>query len=319
MPASNSLKAADKQKITKKITTELKKHYKGSPPKQDRSVFETLLFSALLEDTNYAQAEAAYSRMLDQFFDLNEIRVSSVREIEEALGEIHDANWKALRIREVLQFVFEKYYAFDLEVFRRKTQDAALKELMSIPHLSTFMRDYTIQHAPSAHVLPVDYSMGRGLKWCGLARVKDTEEQAADAIKAGVKKSDGQQFCYLLKCVSTDEKLQPGFDEFAEFSEANPMDAAKRLAELIKKPVKKKKPVTKKKTTKVSKKKPVKKKTTSRTKTTKKSSSKKPVKKTVKKKKPVKKKAVKKKAAPKKRPQKKTTPKKKTTKKKTKK
>ncbi len=288
MPASNSLKAADKQKITKKLITELKKHYKGSPPKQDRSVFETLLFSACLEDSNYQEAEAAYSRMLEKFFDLNEIRVSSVLEIEEALGDIHDANWKALRVREVLQFVFEKYYAFDVEVMRRKTQDAANKELMSIPHLSTFMRDYTIQNALSAHVLPVDHFMGRTLKWLALAQKKDTDEQAADAIKAGIKKSDGQQFCYLLKSVSSDEKLQPGFEEFEQFEDADPMEAAKRLAELIKNPVKKKKVVTKK-TTKVSKKKPAKKKTTSRSKTAQ-ATTKTAKKKTVKKKKPVKKK-----------------------------
>lgn len=288
MPASNSLKAADKQKITKKIVTELKKRYKGSVPKQNRSIFETLLFSACLEDSTYEQAEAAYSRMLESFFDLNEIRVSSVAEIEQSLGEINDADWKALRVREVLQYVFETYYAFDLETLKRKTQDAANKELMSINHLSTFMRDYTVQHGLGAHVLPVDETMAKALKWMCLAEIGETAEQAADAIKAGLKKSDGPLFCYLLKCAATDPVLQPGFDEYEDASEEDPLNAHKRLAELIKKPVKKKAP--KKAAAKVSKKKPAKK-TSSRTKAVKKKTTTK--KKTVKKKVAVKKKATK--------------------------
>lgn len=279
MPASNSLKAAEKQKITKKIVTELKKHYKGSPPKQSLSIFETLLFSACLEDVDYATAEAAYNRMLEKFFDLNEIRVSSVQEIEQALRDIHDANWKALRVREVLQFVFEKYYAFDLEVLKRKTQDAANKELMTIPHLSTFMRDYTVQHGLGAHVLPIDGTMARVLKWMNLSQIGETEEQAADSIKSGLKKSEGPLFCYLLKCVATDPKLEAGFEEFDQFENEDPLNAAKRLAELIKNPVKKKK-VVKKVPTKVSKKKPAQKPETA-TKTTNKNTETKSVKKKV--------------------------------------
>lgn len=285
MPASNALKAADKQKIAKKLVTELKKHYKGSPPKQDRSVFETLLFSAFLEDASYEEAEAAYAQMLDSFFDLNEIRVSSVLEIQQALGEIHDANWKALRVREVLQYIFETYFAFDFEVLKRKTQDSAIKELMSIPHLSTFMRDYTIQNALSAHVLPVDEKMARVLKWLGLAQAAETEEQAADSIKAGFKKAEGPQFCHLLKCVSVDAALQPAFEDYSSVEDVDPADAPKRLAELIKNPVKAKAP--KKETTKVSKKKPGKKTAARSTATEKKESSKKST--SVKKKKPAKK------------------------------
>ncbi|QDT34024.1 hypothetical protein [Thalassoglobus polymorphus] len=294
MPASNSLKAAEKQKICKKLVTELKKHYKGSPPKQERSVFETLLFSACLEDSSYEQAEAAYARLLDGFFDLNEIRVSSVLEIEEVLGDINDANWKALRIREVLQYVFETYYAFDIEVLKRKTQEAANKELMSISHLSTFMRDYTVQNALGAHVLPIDETMAQVLKWLALAAPVDTEEQAADAIKAGLKKTEGQQFCYLLKCAATDPKLQPGFELYKEIDEQiSPLDAGKRLAELIKNPVKKKAP--KKPTTKVSKKKPSKKTSSRSAASEKKTSTKSSAKKVVKKKKPAKKKTTSKK------------------------
>ncbi|MEW4488786.1 hypothetical protein AB1L42_11925 [Thalassoglobus sp. JC818] len=255
MPASKSLKAADKQKILKKLVTEMKKHVKGSIPKHNHSVLETVLYSACVENVSYEAADQAYSNLLDTFFDLNEVRVSSVTEIIEALGDVYEADWKALRVREALQDVFEKNFAFDLEILKRKTQEVANKELSEIPHISPFMRDYTVQHALGAHVLPVDEKMAQLLKWLALVDADATNEEASDAIKAGIKKSDGPQFCFLLKAVSVDPVLQPGLEQYQELDpETDPFACASRLADLYKSPVKPKraKPTSKK----VSRKKP---------------------------------------------------------------
>lgn len=241
MPAK-SLKAADKQNILKKLTTEMKRRYGGSVPKQNRSVFETLLFAICLEDAGQEDAETAYAALLEPFFDLNEIRVSSVAQVEQALGNLHGADWKALRIREALQHIFEKYYAFDLEFLKRKTQEQAVKELAQIPYQTPFVRNYVIQHVLGAHVLPVDLSMLRCLQWLGLADAKMDFETAAEEVKAGLKKAEGPQFCHLLKCVSVDGQLWEHFAEppTAE-DETDPFTSAARLADLIKNPHKKKK------------------------------------------------------------------------------
>ncbi|TWT58599.1 hypothetical protein KOR42_19810 [Thalassoglobus neptunius] len=255
MPASKSLKAADKQKILKKLVTEMKKHVKGSVPKHNHTVLETVLYSACLENVSYEAADQAYSNLLDTFFDLNEVRVSSVAEIVEALGDVHEADWKALRVRETLQDVFEKNFAFDLEILKRKTQEVANKELSEIPHISPFMRDFTVQHALGAHVLPVDDKMTQLLKWLGLVEASATSDQAADAIKAGIKKSEGPQFCFLMKSVSVDPVLQPGLEQYQDLDpETDPFACASRLADLYKNPVKPKR--AKSATKKVSRKKP---------------------------------------------------------------
>lgn len=239
MTATQSLKAADKQKILKKLTTEMKKHVKASPPKQSLSVLETLLYAICLENSTYQAAEDAYAKVLDTFFDLNEIRVSSVTEIEKALGDITDPDWKALRIRETLQHIFEKFYAFDLEILKRKTQDAAIKELEQIPYITPFVRDYILQQALGAHVVPIDRLMCQLLKWLGLTETETDEQQAGDAIKAGTKKADAPQLCFLLKLISADPILQPGLEQYADLPEdTDPFAAASRLGELYKKPVK---------------------------------------------------------------------------------
>jgi len=318
MPTTKSLKAAEKTVILKKLVTELKKRYGGKVPKDERPVLETLLYSACLEDTDHTQAQAAYDRMLNAFFDLNEIRVSSVTEIENSLGELNNADWKAMRLRESLQHTFEKHFAFDLDGLRRKTQDAASKELAEISFQTSFMRTYTIAHSLGAHVLPIDESMRLLLVWLGLADHKATAEKVADDLKSAVKKSDGALICFLLKAAATDEKLRWAFEGGLEDdAEIDPKDAAKRLAALIKnpKPPKKKAPAKKAAASKSSTKKPAGKKTAAKKAPAKKSPAKKAAAKKTTKKKTVKKPAAKK-AATKRSKKKATTAKKKVTRKK---
>lgn len=237
MPAAKSLKASEKQTIVKKLVTEMKKKYGGRLPKENRPVLETLLFSACLEDVSHEDAEAAYERVLSTFFDLNEVRVSSVTEIQDAMGDVEDADWKAMRLRDALQYTFETYFEFDLEQLKRKTLDAALKELEAVTHLTPFMRFYTVQHALGAHVLPIDAKINGMLIWLGLAESDSTPEQSSEDLKSAVKKADGPLLCYLLKCTATDQKLQWAFEDGPdEEEELDPFDAASRLAALIKNP-----------------------------------------------------------------------------------
>ncbi|MCA8999441.1 MAG: hypothetical protein KDA80_20770 [Planctomycetaceae bacterium] len=267
--SAKSLKAADKQSILKKVVAEAKKRYGASLPKQAWPTFETLLFAVLVEDVTHEQAERAYTRMTETFFDLNEIRVSSVTEIEQSLGEIDDASWKAMRVREALQHTFEKHYAYDLEQLRRKTQDQAQKELEEIPHQTPFIRSYTLQQALGSHVLPIDQTMHAVLVWLGFGDADSTPESAADDLKSAVKKADAPLVCHLLKCLATDPELKEHFAEFdPSDEELDPHQAGKRLAELFKNPKKKsktaqssKKTIEAKSSKKVSKKRPTKKKT----------------------------------------------------------
>lgn len=241
MPAGKSLKASEKQTILKKLVIEMKKRYGGSVPKPPSSTLETHLFAACLEDSPYPAAEQAYQRLLDGFFDLNEIRVSSITEIQRALGDLRDADWKAMRLRDALQHTFEKYYAFDLEILKRKTQDVAIKELEEIPNQTSFIRLFTVQQALGAHVLPIDQTMNRVLIWLGLVDPEATPESASEDLKSAVKKSDAPLLCGLLKCVATDPKLSEEFEELPDGEDLpDASTAAARLTSLFKSGVSKK-------------------------------------------------------------------------------
>ncbi len=330
---AKAIKASDKQAIWKKLTTALKKRYKDKEPKVDKPVLETLMYAACLENTTHAAAEKTYDTVLSAFYDLNEIRVSSITELVEAIGETNIPEWRALWVRSALHYVFETHYEFQFEKIKRKTLELAARHLGRIPHQTSFIRLFTLKQTMAAFVIPIDDKMKAAAIWLGFVPPGATNEEASDLMKSAVKKANAAEMSHLLRLLANDPKLQVAFEDAlgAETDEEYDLRAAPaRLASLFRSPPKRKKPVkkkapakkapakkkaakkkvSKKKPAKAAKKKVAKKKTATKKKVVKKKPARK--KKAAPRKKPVKKKAApKKKAAAKKKPAKKKAGKKK--------
>ena len=107
----------------------LKKYYHPVAPDPNRSVLEHLLFACCLENAHYAVAEEAFAALVHTFFDWNEIRVSSVRELSEVMAGLPDPSAAAHRVKRILQNVFEATYAFDLEELRKQNLGPAVERL----------------------------------------------------------------------------------------------------------------------------------------------------------------------------------------------
>jgi endonuclease-3 len=215
MAAAQRTKASDKQGVLKKILAALKKRYKASPPRDDRPVLETLLYSACLENVSYDEADAAYQRLHAVFHDLNEIRVSSISELSRAMEPLPDPDLRAWRIRSTLHFVFEKNFAFEFESLKKKTLDLAIKQLGKINELSAFNRAYVVQTSLGSHVVPIDDAMARACIWLGLADRGSTPEQVSEALKPVVRKPETTQFCNLIRGLATDPKVSREFESVA--------------------------------------------------------------------------------------------------------
>ena len=206
MATAQRTKASDKQGICKKLVSLLKKRYKGSIPKSDRAVLETILYGICLENGSVAQADIAYDRLESEFHDLNEVRVSSIVELETAFRDMRDPEWRALRVRSALQYIFEKNFSFEFEGLRRKTLDLAGKHLARIKQLSHFVRIYTLQQTLGGHVIPLDDCMRDAAVALGLLQTGLTPERASEAMKSAIRKADAPLFCHLLRSFSTDPK-----------------------------------------------------------------------------------------------------------------
>jgi endonuclease-3 len=212
MSATQKTKMVDKLTLGKKLVTLLKKRYPAPSTHEERPVLETLLFAICLEDASVDQADEAYTRLLGAFHDLNELRVSSITELAVVFDGLVSADWRAHRVRNELQYVFEKHFEFAFESLRRKTLELATKQLHKIRDLSSFDRNYTLQTALGTHVVPADQSMTNASIWLGLAAPGETPEQAAETLKSAVRKADVPVFAHYLRCLAVDPRLVKAFE-----------------------------------------------------------------------------------------------------------
>jgi len=235
MVAPQRSKPLDKQELCRKVTNLLKKAYHSSPGKHDQPVLETLLFAACFEETDADSAQATLKRLHELYPDLNEARVSSIGELQHVFPTDEYAPWRALRVKNLLQYSFDLNYAFELEALRRKTAELAGKQLAKIPGVSWFIRGWSLQHSLGSHVLPLDTRMHGVLVWMGFAEPNADPEQTSESLRPYIRKADAPLFCHLLKCLSLDPKRSRVFPPAGKESDcsASPDEGVHRLEVLL--------------------------------------------------------------------------------------
>ena len=212
MVAASRAKASDRAALLKKLFPIIKKHYKVQIPKGGKPVLETMLYAICLEDSTVEEADVSFKKLFTEFPDLNEVRVSTVGEIERAFIGQTASEWRAFRVISVLKFVFDKSYAFEFESLRKKTLDLATKQLAKIKDLSPFVRDYTLHEVTGAHLIPIDPALARLLVWLGLALPNQTQEQMGEMMKGAVRKAEVESFVFTLRGLAADQSLHVAFD-----------------------------------------------------------------------------------------------------------
>ncbi|MFN7802495.1 MAG: hypothetical protein ACK5TO_00670 [Planctomycetaceae bacterium] len=235
MVAPQRTKPIDKQELCRKLTNLLKKAYHSSPAKYDAPVLETLLFAACYEETDAESAQAMLKRLHGLYPDLNEARVSSIGELQQVFPPDEHAPWRAMRIKNLLQYTFDQNYAFELEALRRKTAELAGKQLAKIPGVSWFIRGWSLQHSLGSHVLPLDAQMHGVLAWLGFAEPHADPEQTSESLRPYIRKADAPLFCHLIKCLSLDPKRAKVFPPIGKEADcsASPDEGMHRLEVLL--------------------------------------------------------------------------------------
>jgi hypothetical protein len=105
-----------------KLFKALKAQYKPVVPSTSRPILEQVLLACCLENTPADAAERAFTRLMEAYFDFNEVRVTTVAELAETLHDLPDPAHAALSLRRALQGVFESTYSFSLEHARNSSR-----------------------------------------------------------------------------------------------------------------------------------------------------------------------------------------------------
>jgi len=166
---------------------------------EPRPVLEQFLYALCREGVTRDQADSAYRNLRERFFDWNEVRVSSVRELAEAMQGLPNPEQRAQRLIEFLQEVFETTFSFDLEGLQKKGVKVAAKQLARYQAANDYAVAWVIQQSLGGHAIPVDAPTLRTLRRLGLI---ETEEQDPETLRTSLEhqitKAKGPMFNDLM-------------------------------------------------------------------------------------------------------------------------
>jgi endonuclease-3 len=188
----------NKQRQLNQLFTALKKGH-DAPESEALPVLEQFLYGICREGATRDLADRAFQNLREQFFDWNEVRVSSPREVEEALADLPEAEVRAERLISFLQEVFEKDFSFDLEALRKKGLKEAAKELAKYQAANDYVVAWVVRQSLGGHAIPLDLPTLRAARRLGLIDCDPDDMEAARAsLEHLVPKAKGTLFCDLV-------------------------------------------------------------------------------------------------------------------------
>lgn len=176
----------------------LKKHFQPVKPAAHQTVLEHLLFACCLENSPNEDAEAALTALKEQYFDWNEVRVSTVRELAESLKMLVDPDESAIRVKRSLQSIFESHYAFDLEPLAKENLGKAADQLAKYRGTTHFVVAYVTQAALGGHAIPVNRGLLLAFHVLGVITDEEREQGGIPGLERAVPKSKGQEVGSIL-------------------------------------------------------------------------------------------------------------------------
>lgn len=212
-----------------KIHKVLKKHGKAHVAKGEQPLLETLLMAACLEDAHHDTAESVLVAIRSTFFDWNEVRVSTVKELSEVMEPLPDPAAAATRLKGILQSVFESDYSFDLEALKKQNIGQAVKRLQKLEGATPFVVAYATQVALGGHSIPVDTGTLNALVVLGAINPAEAKSHTVPGMERAIPKSKGQEFGALLHELGADFTTNPFAPALRELLLSIAPDAKERL------------------------------------------------------------------------------------------
>jgi endonuclease-3 len=170
---------------------------------EPRPVLEQFIYGLCRQQATPEQAERAYRQLRERFFDWNEVRVSSVRELEEIFEGMSDPEARAQRVIAFLQEVFETTFSFDLEGLQKKGLKQAAKQLGRYQAADDYVTSWVVQRSLGGHAIPLDPPTLRCVRRLGLIDSgTDDLETIRSSLEHLIPKAKGAQFTDLVSNVA---------------------------------------------------------------------------------------------------------------------
>jgi endonuclease III len=164
-----------------------------------------VIYALCREDATPEQADRAFHNLRERFFDWNEVRVSTVRELEESFEGMTNAESRAQRLVCFLQEVFETHFSFDLQNLLKKGLKDAAKQLSRYEAVNDYTIAWVTQRSLGGHAIPIDAPTLRAARRLGLLDDSQDDLEAARAsLEHIIPKAKGAQFTDQISTLAQD-------------------------------------------------------------------------------------------------------------------
>jgi endonuclease-3 len=201
--------ASNRSDIFKRAYKVIKKHFKPVLPNQRMPLLEQLVYASCLENATAAAADQAFTALEEQFFDWNEVRVSTVTELAEAMPMLPNPRSAGQRVKQTLQAVFEATYSFDIEALKKENIGVAVKRLQNYQGVTPFCVAYLTQNGLGGHSIPLGAGALEIFFMIGAIDDKEKASSTVPGLERAIPKNKGPEFGSLINQLGVEFQRTP--------------------------------------------------------------------------------------------------------------
>ncbi len=188
------MSAKDRAAIINKLHKFCKKQYEFVQPPSDRTILEHMIYACCLENSTFEAADESLARLQSEYFDWNEVRVTTTVEIAQNCKNLTDPDAAAHRIKKALHAVFETWYQWDLDFLRKDNLGKTTQTLGKFKGVSNFLISYVAQHGLGGHSIPLDESLLMLMHAIGAITEDEEKKAKVPGLERTIPKNKGIEF-----------------------------------------------------------------------------------------------------------------------------
>jgi endonuclease III len=190
----------------------LYRELKRAHPEVEKNTYEdpveALISGIISERMSESAAHRAFKEIRRAFVDWNDLRVSRVEEVAEALGRNTASNRAtALALTAALRGIFDEHHRISLQTLKKLGKRPAREDLEKIDGVSRFVINYCLLTSLQTHAIPLTEQMADYLKRNGIIEAGADEDDIEGFLTRQVAAKDAYEFYVLLRRESESPKV----------------------------------------------------------------------------------------------------------------
>jgi endonuclease-3 len=181
-----------------KVLKIVKKHFQPVEIPAERTLLEHLIYACCAENSLHNVANEVFTTLSAEYFDWNEVRVTSIRELADVMKPLNDPKESATRLKRVLQSVFETHYSFDLEPMKKQNIGQTVKQMDKYNGTTRYTVAFVTQNALGGHAIPINLGLLESMRVVGVISDNEAKKGSVPGLERAVPKSKGVELGTIL-------------------------------------------------------------------------------------------------------------------------